>query len=79
MGERRATRKFRGRRTQDGAGVSHTRIFGFGNEEELADWMWTPDAFDIISDTWRSVSVWCTWVAENLGDLVIRPERSRRP
>ena len=35
MGERRATRKFRGRRTQDGAGVSLTRIFGFGNEEEL--------------------------------------------
>ena len=35
MGERRATRIFRGRRTQDGAGVSLTRIFGFGNEEEL--------------------------------------------
>ena len=35
MGERRATRSFRGRRTQDGAGVSLTRIFGFGNEEEL--------------------------------------------
>jgi uncharacterized protein (TIGR02453 family) len=49
-----------------------------GGRDELADWMWTPDALEIISDTWRSVSMWRTWVAENLGDLVIRPEESRR-
>lgn len=66
--------------------IDHPRIellrlkhLAVGDEEELAEWMWTPDAFEIISDTWRSVSLWCTWVAENLGDLVIRPERSRRP
>lgn len=59
--------------------VDHPRIellrlkhLAVGNEEELAEWMWTPDALDIISDTWRTVSIWCTWVAENLGDLVIR-------
>jgi uncharacterized protein (TIGR02453 family) len=65
--------------------VDHPRIdllrlkhLAVGGEEELADWMWTPDAFDIVSDSWRSVSLWCTWVAENLGDLVIRPDSSRR-
>ncbi len=49
-----------------------------GREDELEDWLWTSDAFDIISDAWRTVSLWCTWVSENLGDLVIRPDRERR-
>ncbi|WP_314503297.1 DUF2461 domain-containing protein [uncultured Microbacterium sp.] len=64
--------------------VDHPRIdllrlkhLAVGGRDELADWMWTRDAFEIISDSWRSVSVWCAWVAENLGDLVIRPDRSR--
>jgi uncharacterized protein (TIGR02453 family) len=64
--------------------VDHPRIdllrlkhLAVGGRNELADWMWTRDAFEIISDTWRSVSVWCAWVAENLGDLVIRPDRPR--
>jgi uncharacterized protein (TIGR02453 family) len=67
-----------------GYSVDHPRIellrlkrLAVGGQEEPADWMWTPDAFEIISDTWRSVSIWCTWVVENLGDLVIRPEGSR--
>jgi len=65
--------------------VDHPRIellrlrhLAVGTEEELADWMWTPDALDIISDSWRSVSIWCSWLAENLGDLLIHPEPSRR-
>jgi uncharacterized protein (TIGR02453 family) len=49
-----------------------------GREDELEDWLWTPAAFDIVSDAWRTVSLWCTWVSENLGDLVIRPDRDRR-
>lgn len=64
--------------------IDHPRIdllrlrrLAVGAEEELADWMWGTDALDIISDTWRSVSIWCTWVAENLGDLIIHPESAR--
>lgn len=62
--------------------IDHPRIellrlrhLAIGRDEQLADWMWTPDAFDIISDAWRTVSLWRTWVSENLGDLVMRPER----
>lgn len=64
--------------------IDHPRIellrltrLAVGRTEELAEWMWTPDAFDIVSDAWRSVSVWNRWLAENLGDLVIRPGRER--
>ncbi|MET0780517.1 MAG: DUF2461 domain-containing protein [Microbacterium sp.] len=66
-----------------GYSVEHPRIdllrlrrLAVGREDELEDWMWTPDAYDIVSDAWRTVSTWCRWVSENLGDLVIRPERS---
>jgi uncharacterized protein (TIGR02453 family) len=65
--------------------VDHPRIellrlrhLAVGREEDLEDWMWTSDAFDIISDGWRSVSLWCRWVSENLGDLVMRPDRPPR-
>ena len=68
-----------------GYSVDHPRIdllrlrhLAIGREEALEDWMWTPDAFDIVSDAWRTVSTWCGWVAENLGDLVMRPERPAR-
>ena len=68
-----------------GYSVDHPRIdllrlkhLAVGREEELDDWMWTPDAFDIVSDAWRTVSLWCRWVSENLGDLIMRPERSAR-
>jgi uncharacterized protein (TIGR02453 family) len=54
------------------------RRLAVGAEEELADWMWSPDAFDEISDAWRSVSLWCTWVSENLGDLIMRRDARRR-
>lgn len=62
--------------------VDHPRIellrlkrLAVGREDELDDAMWTPDAFDIISDAWRSVSRWCQWIAENLGDRLARPDR----
>jgi uncharacterized protein (TIGR02453 family) len=31
------------------------------------EWMWTPTALDRIRDVWRGVSIWCDWVAENVG------------
>ena len=65
--------------------VDHPRIdllrikrLAIGREDDLDDWMWTPDAFDIVSDAWRTVSRWRSWVAEYLGDLVIRPASSPR-
>lgn len=68
-----------------GYSVEHPRIellrlrhLAIGRDDPLEDWMWTPDAFDIVSDAWRTVSGWCGWVAENLGDLVIRPDRPAR-
>lgn len=41
-----------------------------GRREPLADWMWTPDAFEIISGRWRTVSIWCDWMRENLAEPV---------
>jgi uncharacterized protein (TIGR02453 family) len=68
-----------------GYAVDHPRIellrltrLAIGRQDDLADWMWTPDAFDIISDGWRTVSTWCDWLASHLGDLLIRPESARR-
>jgi len=62
--------------------VDHPRIellrlkrLAIGREDEIDDWLWTPDAFDIVSDAWRTVSRWRLWVSENLGDLIVRPER----
>ena len=66
--------------------IDHPRIdllrvkrLAIGREDELEDWLWTPDAFDIVSDAWRTVSTWRTWVSENLGDLLMHPQRSARP
>jgi uncharacterized protein (TIGR02453 family) len=68
-----------------GYAVDHPRIdllrltrLAIGRHDALADWMWTPDALDIVSDGWRTVSTWCEWLAANLGDSLFRPERSRR-
>ena len=65
-----------------GYSVDHPRIdllrlkrLAIGREDQTDDWMWTPDAFEIVSDAWRTVSLWCTWVSEHLGDLAIRPQR----
>lgn len=59
--------------------IDHPRIdllrlkrLAVGGEDAPADWMWRPDAFEIISESWRSVSVWCTWLADNVGDLVMK-------
>jgi uncharacterized protein (TIGR02453 family) len=68
-----------------GYALDHPRIellrltrLAIGRHDDPADWMWTPGAFDIISDGWRAVSTWCDWLASHLGDLLIRPDRSRR-
>jgi hypothetical protein len=60
--------------------VDHPRIdllrlkrLAVGREDGLEDWLWTPDAFDIASDAWRTVSLWCRWLEENLGDLLLHP------
>ncbi|MGC5224951.1 DUF2461 domain-containing protein [Micromonospora sp. DT81.3] len=37
-----------------------------GRREPPADWMWTPDAYDVIADHWRTVSTWCAWLTETL-------------
>ena len=65
--------------------VDHPRIdllrlkrLAIGREDALEDWLWTPDAFDIVSDAWRTVSIWRAWLAENLGDLLMHPQRSPR-
>jgi uncharacterized protein (TIGR02453 family) len=65
-----------------GYSVDHPRIdllrlkrLAIGREDEIDDWMWTPDAFDVVSDAWRTVSRWRVWVSENLGDLVLRSGR----
>lgn len=64
--------------------VDHPRIellrlkrLAVARADPLADWMWTSDVFDIVSEAWRAVSAWNRWIAENLGDLVIRPDRER--
>lgn len=43
------------------------RRLAIGRREAPADWMWTPDAYDIIADDWRTVSTWCAWLTETLG------------
>lgn len=50
-----------------------------GRREPPADWMWTPDAYDIIADDWRTVSTWCAWLTETLGaELLDAAQPSRR-
>ena len=38
-----------------------------GRREPIADWMWQPDAFDVIAARWRRVSTWRAWLQENIG------------
>ena len=33
----------------------------------VEEWMWGPGALDRIRQAWREVSIWCDWVAENVG------------
>ncbi|NYF17517.1 uncharacterized protein (TIGR02453 family) [Microbacterium sp. AK009] len=67
-----------------GYSIDHPRIgllrlthLAIGRTEPLADWMWGPEVFDIVSDAWRGVGMWNGWLSENLGDLLIRPDRER--
>jgi uncharacterized protein (TIGR02453 family) len=41
-----------------------------GHDDPPADWMWTPEAGEVIRERWRVVSEWCTWLAENIGDAI---------
>lgn len=43
-----------------------------GRTEPLADWMWRPEALEVIREHWRTVSLWCDWLDENLGDDIGR-------
>jgi hypothetical protein len=41
--------------------------------------MWTPDAYDIIADDWRTVTTWCSWLTDALGaELLEAAQPSRR-
>jgi len=43
-----------------------------GRNDPPDDWMWTPEAGDIIRERWRAVSEWCSWLETHLGDLIPR-------
>ncbi|GAA1971326.1 hypothetical protein GCM10009776_37850 [Microbacterium deminutum] len=50
-----------------------------GRREPPASWMWTPDAYDVIADDWRTVSTWCDWLTETVGaDLLDANQPSKR-
>lgn len=49
-----------------------------GRREPPADWMWTPDAYDVIADDWRTVSIWCAWLTETLGAELFEAAQSPR-
>ncbi|BDZ65527.1 DUF2461 domain-containing protein [Agromyces mangrovi Wang et al. 2018] len=68
-----------------GYSVDHPRIellrlkhLAIGRSEPPADWMWTPDALDIVRDQWRTVSIWCDWLRENLGAEIAAGAGRRR-
>lgn len=44
------------------------RHLAVGREDAPADWMWHPEALDVIEQSWRTVSVWCDWLTENIVD-----------
>jgi uncharacterized protein (TIGR02453 family) len=59
--------------------VDHPRIdllrlkhLAVGLREPVEDWWFTPVAYDEISSHWRAVAPWLTWLAENLGDDLVR-------
>lgn len=68
-----------------GYGTDHPRLpllqlkrLAVARREPPADWMWTPDAYDIIADDWRTVSIWCDWLAEMLGEEFFEAAHSSR-
>lgn len=67
-----------------GFSVDHPHIdllrlkrLAIGRSEAPAEWMWTPDALETIRAQWRTVSIWCDWMRENLGDLIPPSGRTR--
>jgi uncharacterized protein (TIGR02453 family) len=60
-----------------GYSADHPRIellrlkrLALGRSEAPADWMWSPEAGDVIRERWRTVNVWCDWLDGHLGDLL---------
>jgi uncharacterized protein (TIGR02453 family) len=53
-------------------GLLRLKRLAIRRREEPAEWMWTPAARDRIAEGWRTVSVWCDWLDENLGMLLPR-------
>ena len=41
-----------------------------GRTDPPDEWMWTPEAGEIIRDRWRAVSEWCGWLDAHLGHLI---------
>jgi uncharacterized protein (TIGR02453 family) len=41
-----------------------------GRTDPPSDWMWTPEAGEVIRDRWRAVSKWCSWLKTNIGDAI---------
>lgn len=48
-------------------GLLRLKRLAVGRTEPIDEWMWTPTALDEIRDAWHSVSIWCDWLAGNLG------------
>jgi len=40
-------------------------------EDPPAEWMWGPEAGEVIRERWRPVSEWCAWLESHIGDAVI--------
>jgi uncharacterized protein (TIGR02453 family) len=61
-----------------GFSIDHPRIgllrltrLAISRAEPPAGWMWDAGAVDVISQRWRTVSVWNEWLAENLGEELV--------
>jgi uncharacterized protein (TIGR02453 family) len=39
-------------------------------EDPPAEWMWTPEAGDVVRERWHAVSAWCDWLEAHLGDTI---------
>ncbi|WES64151.1 DUF2461 domain-containing protein [Microbacter sp. GSS18] len=51
-------------------GLLRLKRLAVGRREAPADWMWTPQALDEVRERWRTVSIWCDWLTDNLGDAI---------
>jgi uncharacterized protein (TIGR02453 family) len=40
-------------------------------EDPPADWMWGPEAGEVIRDRWRTVSEWCDWLEARIGHALL--------